>query len=155
MSNKFKQERQANVTKPGEKPLDPDVFEANGDVDLEQSQGTTGKTEGAHLNERDPALTKPGEQPMDPDKFDAKPSELSMAGGNLNLEQDQGRTEHNAQKVTNETQQSSGGKKGSDRIEGTSSYNSVKSGKIRSSSDSTYLSQLTIVRTQATRRSLT
>lgn len=109
MSDKFKQERAANVTKPGEKPLDPDLFETRPSypapheegLDLEQSQTTTGKTDGAK-NERAPNVTKPGEQPIDPDKFD--------------------------------------GEKGADRIEGTSSYNAVKSGKIEFLSNSTYLS---------------
>lgn len=61
MSDKFKDERAANLTKPGEKPVDFN--------ESEQSQGTTSKTEGAFKDERAPNLTKPGEQPMDPDEI--------------------------------------------------------------------------------------
>jgi hypothetical protein len=68
MSEKFKQERAANLTKPGEEPVDSD-FERG---EPEQRQGMTPKTDGAFKDERGPNLTKPGEQPIDPDELDGE-----------------------------------------------------------------------------------
>lgn len=74
MSDKFRQERAANVTKPGEKSLDPDLLQSGqdypappkGDLKIEQSQSSAGSQGGAK-DQRARNVTKPGEKPVDSD----------------------------------------------------------------------------------------
>jgi len=92
MSDKFKQERAANVTKPGEKSLDPDLLQSRqdypatpkGDLVTEQSQSSAGDTSvaqdqrpsqvasGAHASERQRNVLKPGEKPIETENIPAK-----------------------------------------------------------------------------------